>query len=188
MTAVAGGRAVDHSMGMTPLEGLVMGTRSGDIDPAVIFHMARSAGMSLDELEEALNKRSGLLGVSGVGNDMRDLLAAAGEGNDRAALAVELFVYRIVKYVGAFYAVLGRCDALVLTGGIGENQVVVRKSICGGLAGLGADVDDGRNAATVAGRAGPITADGCRLPVWVVPTDEELMIARDTREVASRAE
>ncbi len=185
MTAVAAGEAVDHSMGMTPLEGLVMGTRSGDIDPAMTTYMARHAGLSLDELEKALNKQSGLLGVSGVSNDMRDLLTAAEEGDENARLAVELFVYRIVKYIGAYYAVLGRCDAVVLTGGIGENASAVREMICRRLASLGATLDERRNAETVGGKAGPITGDGAALPVWVVPTDEELMIARDTRDVAA---
>jgi len=186
MTAVAGGIAVDHSMGLTPLEGLVMGTRSGDIDPALIFHLARQAGLGLDDIEQALNKRSGLLGVSGVSNDMRDLLAAADGGHEAARLAVELFVYRIVKYVGAYHAVLPRCDAVVLTGGIGENAWTVRERICGRLASLGVVADDDSNRRTVGGRAGPITADSAALPVWVVPTDEELMIARDTRDVAGR--
>ena len=186
MTAVAAGKALDHSMGLTPLEGLVMGTRSGDIDPAVVFHMARSAGLSLEQLDEALNKRSGLLGLSGVSNDMRDCLAAAEGGNPNAALAVELFVYRVAKYVGAYYAVLPGCDAVVLTGGIGENAVPVRRRICQALVRLGAVPDDGRNAATVGGKAGQITADGSRLSVWVIPTDEELMIARDTRALVEK--
>lgn len=186
MTAVAAGKALDHSMGLTPLEGLVMGTRSGDIDPAVVFHMARSAGLSLEQLDEALNKRSGLLGLSGVSNDMRDCLAAAEGGNPNAALAVELFVYRVAKYVGAYYAVLPGCDAVVLTGGIGENAVPVRRRICQALVRLGSVPDDGRNAATVGGKAGQITADGSRLSVWVIPTDEELMIARDTRALVEK--
>lgn len=183
MTAVAGGRAVDHSMGMTPLEGLVMGTRSGDIDPAVIPYMARNAGMTLDEIDRALNAESGLLGVSGLSNDMRDLLASEAEGNPAAALAVRMFVYRAAKYVGAYYAILPDVDAVVLTGGIGENAVAIRERLCRNLAHLGAACDADRNRSTVAGRAGPITADGADLPVWVIPTDEELMIARDTRDV-----
>ena len=188
MSAVAAGKAVDHSMGLTPLEGLVMGTRSGDIDPAVIFHMARNAGQSLEQLDAALNTQSGLLGVSGLSNDMRDLLAAAEKGNQRAALAVELFVYRVVKYVGAYYTILLGCDAVVLTGGIGENAAPVRSRICRGLVRLGAVVYEARNRATVGGKAGPITTDGAALSVWVVPTDEELMIARDTRDVISGRE
>lgn len=183
MTAVAAGRAVDHSMGLTPLEGLVMGTRSGDIDPAIVFYMARNAALSPEELDDALNKKSGLLGVSGLSNDMRDCLAAVEQGNANAALAVELFVYRIVKYVGAYYTILPGCDAMVLTGGIGENAVSVRRRICLGLSRLGTVLDEQRNARTVGGQAGPITADSSPLSVWVVPTDEELMIARDTRAI-----
>jgi len=185
MTAVAGGRAVDHSMGMTPLEGLVMGTRSGDIDPAVALYM-QSRGLSAQEVDEALNKASGLLGLSGRSNDMRDLLAAAAEGDQRAALAVEMFVYRVVKYVGAYYPILPALDAVVLTGGIGENSLPVRRAICDGLARLGARCDDDRNRRTVGGRAGPITTEASTLRVWVVPTNEELMIARDTAELAGR--
>jgi acetate kinase len=186
MTAVAGGKAVDHSMGMTPLEGLVMGTRCGDIDPALIFHLARSAGLSLDQIDQALNKKSGLLGVSGVSNDMRDCLVAADAGNANAAMAVELFVYRVVKYIGAYYTILPGCDAVVLTGGVGENSIPVRARICRGLARLGSIADDVRNRSVVGGLAGPITADASRLPVWIVPTDEELMIARDTGAIVTQ--
>ncbi len=183
MTAVAGGKAVDHSMGMTPLEGLVMGTRCGDIDPALIFHLARRAGMSLEELETALNKQSGLLGVSGVSNDMRDCLAAAADGNDDATLAVDIFTYRIARYVGSYFAILPGCDAIVLTGGIGENSPAIRRKICRLLHRLGATLDDKRNEAILGGAEGAITADGADLPVWVVPTNEELMIARDTQAI-----
>ncbi|HUT59907.1 MAG TPA: acetate kinase [Phycisphaerae bacterium] len=179
MTAVAGGRAVDHSMGMTPLEGLVMGTRCGDLDPAVPLHMV-SVGLTVEQVDEALNKASGLLGVSGLSNDMRDLVAAAAEGNPSAGLAVDMFVYRVVKYIGAYYTILPALDAVVLTGGIGENSVPIRAEICSGLARLGARPDRQRNERTVAGAAGPITTDDSPLPVWVVPTNEELMIARDT--------
>ena len=181
VTAVAGGKAVDHSMGMTPLEGLVMGTRCGDLDPAVTPYMV-SRGLTLDEVEEALNKRSGLLGLSGLSNDMRDLEAAARAGNQRARLAREVFVYRLAKYVGAYRAVLPALDAVVLTGGIGENAAPVRADLCRRLASLGAVLDEARNAATVGGRTGPITAEGSALAVWVVPTNEELMIARDTKQ------
>jgi len=180
MTAVAAGKAVDHSMGMTPLEGLVMGTRSGDLDPAVVFYMA-GRGMSYDEVSNALNKQAGLLGVSGRSNDMRDLLAAGAAGDARAVLAVELFVYRIVKYIGAYHVVLPGLDALVLTGGIGENCPPVREQICRQLGRLGVVLDSRRNRRTVSGKAGPISADDSDVPVWVVPTNEELMIARDTR-------
>ena len=179
MTAVAGGRAVDHSMGLTPLEGLVMGTRSGDIDAAVVPFLT-GRGLTVAEVDEALNKQSGLLGVSGVSNDMRDCLTAAEAGDAAASLAVEMFVYRVVKYVGAYYAILPGVDAVVLTGGIGENSVPVRRRICEDLSRLGARLDDARNAETVGGKAAPLTADGAELPVWVVPTNEELMIALDT--------
>lgn len=179
ITAVAGGKAVDHSMGMTPLEGLIMGTRSGDIDPAIIFHML-SKGFSPEELDNALNKKSGLLGISGVSNDMRDLLEIAEKGNDQAELAVKMFVYRIVKYISAYYGVLPDIDAVVLTGGIGENSLQVRSGICEGLRRLGAEPDEKRNIETIRGKCGPITTDSARLPIWVVPTNEELMIAQDT--------
>jgi len=179
MTAVAGGRAVDHSMGMTPLEGLMMGTRSGDLDPAVIPYMV-SRGLSVEQVDDVLNGSSGLLGISGLSNDMRDLEEAAAGGDERARLAREMFIYRVAKYVGAYRAVLDELDAVVLTGGIGENAAGLRADLCRRLAHLGAAVDEGRNGRTVGGRAGPITADDAQMPVWVIPTNEELMIARDT--------
>jgi len=180
MTAVAGGKACDHSMGLTPLEGLIMGTRSGDIDPAIVFYLA-GQGMKYDEILSELNKRSGLLGVSGISNDMRDLLAAGATGDEMARLAVEMFAYRIAKYVGAYHAILPRLDAVVLTGGIGENSVGAREVICEQLVGLNAELDPKRNEATIGGQAGPITTDQSGLAIWVVPTNEELMIARDTQ-------
>jgi acetate kinase len=186
ITAVAGGRAVDHSMGLTPLEGLVMGTRSGDLDPAVIPYMV-SRGLGVEEVDRILNHQSGLLGVSGLSNDMRDLEAAAGHGHARAKLARDLFVYRLVKYVGAYFAILPRLDALVLTGGIGENAVSIRADLCGQLGRLGVRLDGRRNARTVGGEAGPITTDDSAVAVWVVPTNEELMIARDTRDCVAAA-
>ncbi len=182
MTAVANGRAVDHSMGMTPLEGLIMGTRCGDLDPAVALYM-QGRGLSADAVDKALNKESGLLGVSGYSNDMRDLLGARDAGNEKAALAVQMFVYRIAKYVGAYYAVLPSVDAVVLTGGIGENSTPIRSGLCDALRNLGVQGDPARNNATIRGATGPITADGSRVPLLVVPTNEELMIARDTREI-----
>lgn len=187
VTAVAGGRAVDHSLGMTPLEGLMMGTRCGDLDPGVVLHML-SAGLTAEAVDEALNRASGLLGVSGVSNDMRDLLARARDGHDGAALAVDMFVYRIVKYVGAYHAILPALDAVVLTGGIGENAAPIRSRICGQLASLGVVCDERRNGATVNGLTGAITADDSALPVWVVPTNEELMIARDTARIVAEVQ
>jgi acetate kinase len=185
MTAVQGGKAVDHSMGMTPLEGLVMGTRSGDLDPAIVLYMI-GRGMSPQLVDKALNKASGLLGISGLSNDMRDLLAASKEGNAKAKLAVEMFVYRVLKYIGSYAAVLPSLDAVVLTGGVGENSVDVRAMLCKQLAPLGVTADDTRNNATIRGQAGPITAPNSRLAVWVVPTNEELMIARDTKTIAGK--
>jgi len=179
MTAVSGGRAVDHSMGMTPLEGLMMGTRSGDIDPAIVFYMM-SRGMTCDEVDEALNKRSGLLGVSGGRSDMRDLLSAVKGGDSAAALAVDMFVYRIVKYIGSYYAILPPLDAVVMTGGIGENSPIIRGRICSGLARLGVIGDPQANADTTGGLSGPITVETSSPPVWVIPTNEEVMIARET--------
>jgi acetate kinase len=182
MTAVHRGQAVDHSMGMTPLEGLVMGTRSGDIDPAVVFYLS-TVGLKPAEIDNGLNKRSGLLGLSELSNDMRDLLTASAGGNEKARLAVDVFVYRVVKYIGAYYTVLPELDAVVLTGGIGENSLPVRKMIVEQLSRLGAVLDEQRNLTTIGGKAGPITADGSRLAVWIVPTNEELSIARDTRRI-----
>ncbi len=182
ITAVRGGRAADHSMGMTPLEGLMMGTRSGDIDPAVVFYMMEN-GMSADDVQKALNKQSGLLGVSGVSNDMRNCLQAVDKGDESARLAVEMFVYKVVKYIGAYRAVLPSLDAVVLTGGIGENSRPVRQRICKALEHLGVEFDQKRNDDTTGGRAGPVTKDGSGFPVWVIPTNEELLIARDTAEI-----
>ena len=183
-TAVAGGKAVDHSLGMTPLEGLMMGTRCGDLDAGVVLHML-SSGLTAAAVDEALNTASGLLGVSGVSNDMRDLQARAAGGDDRCALAIDMFVYRIAKYVGAYHAILPALDAVVLTGGIGENDAEIRRRLCRQLASLGAECDEGRNAAAVGGQCGPITTDHSAVSVWVVPTNEELMIARDTARVAA---
>ena len=183
ITAIAAGSAVDHSMGMTPLEGLVMATRCGDVDPAVVLHML-SRGLTAEQIGDALNNSSGLAGLSGVSGDMREILAVAGENPD-AQLAIDVFVYRIAKYVGAYYTILPSVDALVLTGGIGENAPAVRGEICRSLASLGVAVDDGLNRKMVAGRAGRISADRSAPPVLVVPTNEELMIARDTADVVA---
>ena len=182
MTAVSGGKAVDHSMGLTPLEGLIMGTRSGDVDPALVLHMI-AHGLRRQEVAEGLNSGSGLLGVSGLSNDMRDCLAAAAAGNERAALAVEMFVYRVAKYIGSYFVAVTDLDAIVLTGGIGENSAEVRRQVGRYLAPLGVIVDDARNQATVGGAHGPITTDASKVPLLVVPTNEELMIARDTRGI-----
>lgn len=185
MTAIEGGKAVDHSMGMTPLEGLVMGTRCGDIDPGVIIHL-NASGISCEQIDKIMNTESGLLGVSGLSNDMRDLLDATEQGDKKAELAIEMFVYRIVKYIGAYYTILSHLDAIVLTGGIGENSYPVRSRICNRLGRLGVVCDARRNEHTIGGASGPITTDDSPLGVWVVATNEELMIARDTKALLER--
>jgi len=184
VAAVRDGRSVDTSMGMTPLEGLVMGTRSGDLDPAVIFHLVRALGMSAGEADDLLNRRSGLLGVSGVSNDMREVTRAAEEGNERAQLALAIFCHRLRKYVGAYTAELGRVHALVFTGGIGENAAHVRQRTCEGLAPLGYVLDAGANAAAADGPRDVASADSPSR-ILVIPTDEEAMIARDTARIAT---
>jgi len=172
---------VDTSMGLTPLEGLVMGTRSGDLDPAIVDFVAVKEGLSSQEVETLLNKQSGLLGISGLTNDMRELLAEAHENNDRRArLAIEIFCYRARKYVGAFLAAVGGAEAIVFTGGVGENSPEIRANICNGLEWMGLEMDVERNAAHFGGQEGLISKASSRLAVYVIPTDEELLIARDT--------
>ena len=175
------GDSQDTSMGLTPLEGLVMGTRSGDLDPAVLDFIGEKEGLKPGEVETLLNKQSGLLGISGLTNDMRELLAEEQENNDRRAhLAIEIFCYRARKYIGAFLAATGGANALIFTGGIGENSPDVRARICDGLEWMGLDLDDEKNAAASNGYEGLISKDGSRLACYVIPTDEELLIARDT--------
>ncbi|MEI8013257.1 MAG: acetate kinase [Nitrospira sp.] len=187
-TAIDRGRSVDTSMGFTPLEGLVMGTRSGDLDPAVVGHLVRKEGLSVDEVERLLNERSGLLGVSGLSHDMRELLKAAeGKPDSRAALALDMFCYRIRKYIGAYLAVLGGADALVFGGGIGERAAVIRARICDGMEWCGVRLDPVRNQAAVGlapGDAMKISEEGAPLACYVAGVDEELEIARATFECA----
>ncbi|WP_405984722.1 acetate kinase [Streptomyces sp. NBC_00872] len=177
-SAVAGGRCVDTSMGLTPLEGLVMGTRSGDIDPAVTFHLRRVAGMSVDEIDELLNKKSGLVGLCGD-NDMREIRRRIDEGDERARLAFDIYIHRLKKYIGAYSAVLGRVDAVAFTAGVGENAAEVREAAVAGLEALGLAMDAKRNAVR-SGEPRIVSPDGARTVVAVVPTDEELEIARQT--------
>ncbi|MBN1865746.1 acetate kinase [Candidatus Sumerlaeota bacterium] len=179
MAAIAGGRSIDTSMGMTPLEGLVMGTRAGDIDPAIILFLMEAENLELDQANNLLNKHSGLLGLSGLGNDMRELELALDSGDDRARLAIDVFCYRIRKYIGAYVAALGHVHHIAFTAGIGENSVLVRRKCCENLQGLGIDFSHERNEA-LNRREGLISAEGSRVKVWVVPTNEELIIARDT--------
>ncbi|MEU5397432.1 acetate kinase [Streptomyces tibetensis] len=177
-SAVRGGRCVDTSMGLTPLEGLVMGTRSGDIDPAVIFHLMRVGGMSADEIDTLLNKKSGLIGLCGD-NDMREIRRRVDEGDEQAELAFDIYIHRLKKYIGAYYAVLGRVDAVAFTAGVGENAAPVRAAALAGLEELGLAVDGERNAVR-GDEARLISPEGARVAVAVVPTDEELEIATQT--------
>lgn len=178
--AIRNGNPVDTSMGMTPLEGLVMGTRSGDVDPAVVNLIATKEGLSTHEVESLLNTQSGLLGISGLTNDMRVLQQELKEHEDRRVrLAIEIFSYRVKKYIGAYLAAMGGADAIVFTGGIGENSPDVRARICEGLEWFGLKLDAGKNAEAV-GKELRISTEDSRLHAFVIPTDEELLIARDT--------
>ena len=176
--AIQQGKSMDTSMGLTPLEGLIMGTRSGDIDPAIHFYLMRQTGMSADEIEKLLNSRSGLKGICGM-NDMRQIQQKAEEGDERALLALDMFCYRVRKYIGAYSAVIKRIDAIVFTGGIGENSAVVRERACSGLDNIGISLDLKKNKA-VSGRISEIQPDGSSIKVLVIATDEELEIARQT--------
>lgn len=182
MAAVKKGVCVDTSMGLTPLEGLVMGTRSGDLDPAILFYLAEK-GYSIQDLNALCNKKSGLLGISGRSNDMRNLRELAGAGDKRAQLAIDIFAYRIRKYVGAYTAVLGTVDAVVFTGGIGENGPDIREKVCSGQVQIGIEIDAEKNAGMFR-KEGVISADSSRVKVFVIPTDEEVVIAKDTYEYA----
>lgn len=181
--AIKGGDSVDTSMGMTPLEGLVMGTRSGDLDPAILGVIARKEDLSTSEVEALLNTQSGLLGISGLTNDMRELQAELNEHDDRRVrLAIEIFCYRARKYIGAYLAAMGGADAIVFTGGIGENSPDIRARICADMEWAGLHLDAGRNQETM-GREGMISTDKSSLLAYAIPTDEELLIARDTVRV-----
>jgi len=178
--AIKAGNSVDTSMGMTPLEGLVMGTRAGDLDPAIVGAIARKEGLSPSEVDSLLNTQSGLLGVSGLTNDMRELQAELKEHDDRRVrLAIEIFCYRARKYIGAYLAAMGGADAVVFTGGIGENAPEIRARICTGMEWAGLRIDAEKNQQTV-GREGQISTADSKLHAYAIPTDEELLIARDT--------
>lgn len=179
-TAVREGRSIDTSMGMTPLEGLIMGTRSGDIDPAIIFYLKRKTGLARDEVENILNKRSGLKGICGV-NDMREVEKRERDGDSQAQLAINMVCYRIKKYIGAYVAVLGRLDALVFTAGIGEKSPLIRERSCRGLAHMGIKVDPQKNECK-SDKAFEIQANDSTVRVLVIPTNEEYEIAKQTVE------
>lgn len=179
--AVKAGQSVDTSMGMTPLEGLLMGTRCGDLDPSVVEVLMQNEGLSAAEVDSLLNKQSGLLGISGLTGDMRDLLLERSENQDRrASLAIEIFCQRVRKYIGAYLAALGGADAIVFTGGIGQNSPEIRAEIMSSFAWAGVDLDPQLNANTVGETTASISRPGTKLPVYVIPTNEELLIARDT--------
>jgi len=184
--AVEFGQSVETSMGMTPLEGLVMGTRSGDLDPAIVLELQRSAGLTVDEVDDLLNKQSGLAGLSGIGSDMRDLEAQAAAGDDGARLAITVFCHRVKKYIGAYTATMGGVDAVIMTGGIGENSASVRRRILQRLEFLGLGLDEDRNAAAAPDAAVPVAqlhGDNSRVRAFAIATNEELMIARETAAI-----
>lgn len=184
--AIKNGKSIDTSMGMTPLEGLMMGTRSGDIDPQVVEVIAHKEGTSLEEVFNILNKRSGLLGISGLTNDMRDLEQEESGHNDRrAALAIDMFAYRVKRYIGNYLAVLNGADAICFTGGIGENGADVRKKICENMDYLGIVIDDQLNQEAIRGKEMKISTPESKIDVYVIPTNEELVIARDTVRVVN---
>lgn len=188
IAAIEGGNSVDTSMGLTPLEGLVMGTRSGDLDAAILEFIGAKEGLDIREVENILNKQSGLLGISGLTNDMRELLAESEESGDRRAkLAIEIFCYRIRKYIGAYLAGMNGADAICFAGGIGENSAKIRAMICENLNWLGIELDEGRNNFCLKGKEGIISRDSSRIQVWTIPTNEELLIARDTVRLILRA-
>lgn len=182
ITAVKEGRSVDTSMGFTPLEGLVMGTRSGDFDPAILFYLVEK-GYDIESLNTLCNKKSGLLGISGLSNDMRNLEELVRKSDGRARMAIDIFCYRIRKYIGGYSAVLGKVDALVFTGGIGENSAFVRGQVCSGLTHIGIELDAGANAST-AGTEKEISTAESRIKVLVIPTNEEAAIAKDTYKLS----
>ncbi|MCR2042591.1 acetate/propionate family kinase [Anaerosalibacter massiliensis] len=180
--AVEKGRSVDTSMGFTPLEGLAMGTRTGNIDPAIIPFLVDKENLSMEEVNNLLNKKSGVLGISGVSSDFRDIEEEAEKGNERAKLALDVFVNRVKKYIGAYTTLMGGVDAIVFTAGIGENSAEIREMVCNGLESLGIKLDEEKN--NVRGKEALVSQDDSKVKVLVIPTNEELMIAKDTEELA----
>ena len=180
VAAIEGGVSIDTSMGFTPVEGLMMGTRCGDMDPSVILHIMGKEELSLHEANTLLNKHSGLYGISGVSNDMRELLSEVKKGSERASLAFSMFCYRLKKYIGSYMAVLNRTNYIIFTAGIGENSPDVRSAALSGMDHLGVELDEELNGSMTLGREGKISSEKSRIQVWVVPTNEGLVIARDT--------
>ncbi len=183
ITAIDGGKVIDTSMGLTPLDGFMMGSRTGTLDPSVVTFIAEKEGLSPSEMSDLLNKKSGLLGISGVSTDDRDVTKAAEEGNKRAQLAHDILRYEIAKFIGSYYVALGGCDGMVFTAGLGENQAHHREAICEYLECLGVKIDKEKNDEMIHGRCGKISADDSAVEVYVIPTNEELVIARDTKSL-----
>lgn len=185
VAAVLNGKVIDTSMGLTPLAGLMMGTRCGDIDPSAVTYLMEKLGKKPQEMSDYLNKKSGVVGITGISSDMRDIENAASEGNERAQLALKMYDYRIKKYIGAYAAALGGVDAIVFTAGVGENQTGTREKACEGLEFLGINIDVAKNA-TIRGEEAIISTPESKVKVVVVPTDEEIVIARDTKELVEK--
>lgn len=186
ITAIDGGKVIDTTMGLTPLDGFMMGTRSGSLDPSVVTFIAEKENLSPAEMDNILNKKSGLLGISGVSSDDRDITAAEKEGNVRAKLTHEMLYYQISKYIGAFYVALGGCDGIVFTAGLGENQPVLRQRVCDYLKCLGVEMDYEANDACIHGNEGKLSTDNSKIRVELIATNEELVIARDTKAIIEK--
>lgn len=185
LAAIKDGKCVDTTMGMTPAEGLMMGTRAGEVDPGMLPYVFSKGGLSADSFNDLVNKKSGLLGVSGVSSDMRDIMQAIADGNERAKLALDMFVYRLTKLIGSFVAAMNGTDILVFTGGIGENSDIVRRLVCDGLTYLGLKIDEEKNSQAHGTEVVISTADS-KMKVVVIPTDEELTIASDTEAIVKK--
>ncbi len=186
ITAIDGGKVIDTTMGLTPLDGFMMGTRSGSLDPSVVTFIMEKEGLSASEMDTILNKKSGLLGISGISSDDRDVAAAEAEGNHRAKLTHDMLYYQIAKYIGSFYIALGGCDGIVFTAGLGENQPVLRQAVCEYLAPIGVKVDVEANNACIHGNEGTLSAPDSKIRVELIATNEELVIARDTKAIVEK--
>ena len=185
ITAVKNGKVIDTTMGLTPLDGLIMGTRCGSIDPSVVLFLMEKENLSIKDMDALLNKKSGIAGVSGVGSDDRDVKAAAATGNEQCALARNILAYEIKKYIGAFSAAMNGIDAIVFTGGIGENADDIRDKVCNELSYLGIEIDNEIGKTLVKGAEGELSTENSKVKVYVLPTNEELAIARDTRDIVN---
>lgn len=184
ITAVEKGKCIDTSMGMTPLAGVMMGSRCGDLDPAIAMHIAQEKNLTAKEVDTILNKKSGLIGICGM-NDMRDIHEAAAKGDTKAKLAVDMFAYRVKKYIGAYFAALGKVDAIAFTAGIGENDDIIRAAVCKNMDGLGLDIDLKANVGRISTEK-KISKDTSKVEIWVIPTNEELQIAQDTMAIIKK--